>query len=171
MKKYFRVSDPVLTPNQQLTVALNYRRLFAGMGILGLSLLLLTGCAIPGGYSPDSLRQIPESSLAYPNSTDVKTSNYAGSPGNYVSKGAAAEIDGSGTTVHTQLEVLNYFSKVLAADGWIEESKSDNETTPDGIPAKDIVWVKGKLNLYYQITVWTVGETTHYETHLGVSVY
>ena len=171
MKKYFSVSNPVLAPSEQHTPKSNLRRLFDGLTVLGLSLLILTGCAIPGGYNPDSLRQIPESSLAYPGSTDVKTSDYAGSLGNYVSKGAAAEINGSGTTVHTQLEVLNYFSKVLAAGGWVEESKSDNETTPDGIPAKDIVWVKDKLNVYYQITVWTVGETTHYETHLGVSVY
>lgn len=171
MKKYLKVSSLSLISAKRQASAYNPRRVLSGLTILGLSLLLLTGCAIPGGYNPDSLRQLQESSLAYPGSTDVKTSNYAGSPGNYVSKGAAAEINGSGTTVHTQLEVLNYFSKALAAGGWVEENKSDNETTPDGIPAKDIVWVKDDLNLYYQITVWTVGETTHYETHLGVSVY
>ena len=161
-------SEPSATRPQSTPLA-KPRRLFSGLSVLGLSLLLLTGCVVPGGYDVNSLHLLPESSLVYPGSTGVHTNNYGGSPGNYVSKGAVAVTGKSATTIHTQLEVLAYFSKTLAADGWTQISKSDNETTPEGIPAKDISWLKDSLHLSYLVTVWTVGETTQYLTQLSAN--
>ena len=161
-------SEPSVT-RRQSTLLANPRRLFSGLSVLGLSLLLLTGCVVPGGYDVNSLHLQPESGLVYPGSTDVHTNNHGGSPGNYVSKGAVAVTGKSATTIHTQLEVLAYFSQTLAADGWTQISKSDNETTPEGIPAKDISWLKDSLHLSYLVTVWTVGETTQYDTQLSAN--
>ena len=145
--------------------------MFSGLSVLGLSLLLLTGCVVPGGYDVNSLHLQPESALVYPGSTGVDPYDYNGRPGNYVSKGAVAVAGKSATTIHTQLEVLAYFSQTLAADGWTKIGENDRGTTAEGIPSKDIAWVKNSLHLSYLVVVWTVGETTHYETHLGVSVY
>ena len=39
------------------------RRLFSALSVLGLSLLVLTGCAVPGGYDVNSLHLQPESGL------------------------------------------------------------------------------------------------------------
>jgi len=93
------------------------RRLVSGLSVLGLSLFVLTGCAVPGGYDVNSLHLLPESALVYPGSTGVDPYDYGGSPGNYIGKGAVAVIGKSATTIHTQLEVLAYFSQTLAADG------------------------------------------------------
>ena len=145
------------------------RRLFSWLSVRGLSLLLLTGCAVPGGQSIDSLHVLPESGLVYPGSTGVHTNNYGGSPGNYVSKGAVAVTGKSATTIHTQLEVLAYFSQTLAADGWTKTREDDTATTPEGFRAKDISWVKNSLHLSYLVEVWTVGETTQYLTQLNAN--
>ena len=145
------------------------RRLFSGLSVLSLSLLLLTGCTYPGGYVVNTLHLLPESGLIYPGSTGVHTNDYGGSPGNYVSKGAVAVTGKSATTIHTQLEVLAYFSQTLAADGWTQLRRSDNETTPEGISAKAISWRKDSLHLSYLVTVWTVGETTQYDTQLSAN--
>ena len=154
-----RQSTPLATP----------RRLFSGLSVLGLSLLLLTGCVVPGGYDVNSLHLLPESALVYPGSTGVHTNNYGGSPGNYVSKGAVAVTGKSATTVHTPQEVLAYFSQTLAADGWTKIGEDDRGTTPEGIPSKGIAWVKDSLHLSYLVTVWTVGETTQYLTQLSAN--
>ena len=145
------------------------RRLFSGLSVPGLSLLLLTGCAVPGGYDVNSLHLLPEAALVYPGSADVHTNNYGGSPGNYVSKGAVAVTGKSATTIHTQLEVLAYFSQTLAADGWTKTREDDTATTPEGFRAKDISWVKNSLHLSYLVEVWTVGETTQYLTQLNAN--
>ena len=147
----------------------NPRRLFSGLSVLGLSLLLLTGCVVPGGYDINTLHLLPESGLVYPGSTDVHTNNYGGSPGNYISKGAVAVTGKSATTVHTQLEVLAYFSKTLAADGWTQIAQDDTATTPEGFRAQDISWVKNSLHLSYSVRTWTVGETTQYFTRLSAN--
>jgi hypothetical protein len=141
--------------------------LFCGLSIL--SLLLLTGCAVPGGYDVNSLHMLPESGLVYPGSTGVHTNDYNGSPGNCISKGAVAVTGKSATTVHTQLEVLAYFSKTLAADGWTKTREDDRITTPDGLPAQGIAWVKQSLHLSYVVNVWTVGEATQYFTQLSAN--
>jgi hypothetical protein len=147
----------------------NPRRLFSGLSVLGLSLLLLTGCVVPGGYDVNSLHLQPESGLIYPGSTDIHTNNYGGSPGNYVSKGAVAVTGKSATTIHTQLEVLAYFSQTLAAGGWTQIGEDDTATTPEGFHAKDISWVKNSLHLSYLVRTWTVGETTQYFTLLSAN--
>jgi len=108
------------------------RRLFSGLSVLGLSLLLLTGCVVPGGYDVNSLHLLPESGLVYPGSTGVHTNNYGGSPGNYIGKGAVAATGKSAATVHTQLEVLAYFSQTLAADGWTKIGEDDRERQRKG---------------------------------------
>ena len=154
---------------RQSTPLAKPRRLFSGLSVLGLSLLVLTGCAVPGGYDVNSLHQQPEAALVYPGSTDVHTNNYGGSPGNYVSKGAVAVTGKSATTVHTQLEVLAYFSQTLAADGWTKTREDDTATTPEGFRAKDISWVKNSLHLSYLLEVWTVGQSTQYLTQLNAN--
>ena len=115
-------SEPSVTRRQSTPLA-KPRRLFSGLSVLGLSLLLLTGCVVPGGYDVNSLHLQPEAGLVYPGSTGVHTNNYGGSPGNYVSKGAVAVTGKSATTIHTQLEVLAYFSQTLTADGWTKIRK------------------------------------------------
>ena len=145
------------------------RRLFSGLSVLGLSLFVLTGCVVPGGYDVNTLHLLPESGLIYPGSTGIHTYGYNGRPGNYVSKGAVAVAGKSATTIHTQLEVLAYFSQTLAADGWTKIGENDRGTTAEGIPSKDIAWVKNSLHLSYLVVVWTVGETTHYDTQLSAN--
>ena len=154
---------------RQSTPLAKPRRLFSGLSVLGLSLFVLTGCVVPGGYDVNSLHLLPESALVYPGSTGVHTNDYGGSPGNYVSRGAVAATGKSATTVHTQLEVLAYFSQTLAADGWMKTREDDTATTPEGFRAKDISWVKNSLHLSYLVEVWTVGETTQYLTQLNAN--
>ena len=129
----------------------------------------MTGCTYPGGYDVNTLHLLPESGLSYPGSTGVHTNDYGGSPGNYVSKGAVAATGKSATTIHTQLEVLTYFSQTLAADGWTQIGEDDTGTTPEGVPSKAISWVKNSLHLSYLVEVWTVGETTQYRTRLSAN--
>ena len=143
------------------------RRLLSGLSILGLSLLLLTGCMVPGGYNVNTLHLLPESSLVYPGSTSIHTNNYGGSPWNYIGKGAAAATGKLAATTHTGLEVLAYFSKFLAADRWVKTGEDDQGMTAEGIPSKSIAWGKDSLHLTYTVEVWTVGETTQYRTRLS----
>ena len=143
------------------------RRLVSGLSVLGFSLLVLTGCAVPGGYDVNSLHLQPEAALVYPGSTDDHTNNYGGSPGNYVSKGAVAVTGKSATTTHTQLEVLAYFSRTLAADGWKQTQEDVRAATPEGLPAHWVAWDKPKLHLSYFVEVWTVGEATKFYTQFG----
>ena len=152
---------------RQSTLLAKPRRLFSGLSVLGLSLLLLTGCVVPGGYDVNSLHLLPESGLVYPGSTDVHTNNYGGRPGNYVSKGAVAVTGKSAITTHTQLEVLAYFSRTLAADGWKQTQEDVRAATPEGLPAHWVAWDKPKLHLSYFVEVWTVGEATKYYTQFG----
>ena len=152
---------------RQSTLLANPRRLFSGLSVLGLSLLLLTGCVVPGGYDVNSLHLLPESALVYPGSTGVHTDDYNGRPGNYVSKGAVARTGKSATTTHTQLEVLAYFSRTLAADGWKQTQEDVRAATPEGLPAHWVAWDKPKLHLSYFVEVWTVGEATKYYTQFG----
>jgi hypothetical protein len=158
----------VVTEFQRQSIPMaTMRRLFSGLSILGLSVLLLTGCVVPGGYDVNTLHLHPEAALVYPGSTGVHTNNYGGSPGNYVSKGAVAATGKSATTIHTQLEVLAYFSKTLAADGWKQTQEEVRAITPEGLPAHWIAWDKQKLHLSYLVEVWTVGEATKYYTQFG----
>ena len=143
------------------------RRLVSGLSVLGLSLMLLTGCVVPGGYDVNGLHLQPESGLVYPGSTGVDPYDYGGSPGNYVSKGAVAVTGKSATTTHTQLEVLAYFSRTLAADGWKQTQENVRAATPEGLPAHWVACDKAKLHLSYFVEVWTVGEATKYYTQFG----
>lgn len=143
------------------------RRLVMGLSVPGLCLLLFSGCAVPGGYGVNSLHQQPEAALVYPGSTDVHTDDYNGRPGNYVSKGAVARTGKSAVTTHTQLEVLAYFSRTLAADGWKQTQEDVRAATPEGLPAHWVAWDKPKLHLSYFVEVWTVGEATKYYTQFG----
>ena len=143
------------------------RRLVMGLSVLGLCLLLLSGCAVPGGYDVNSLHQQPEAALVYPGSADVHSDDYNGRPGNYVSKGAVARTGKSATTTHTQLEVLAYFSRTLASDGWKQTQENVRAATPEGLPAHWVAWDKAKLHLSYFVEVWTVGEATKYYTQFG----
>ena len=152
---------------RQSTLLAKPRRLFSGLSVLGLSLFVLTGCVVPGGYDVNSLHLLPEAALVYPGSTGVHTNDYNGRLGNYVSKGAVARTGKSATTTHTQLEVLAYFSGTLAADGWKQTQEDVRAATPEGLPAHWVAWDKPKLHLSYFVEVWTVGEATKYYTQFG----
>jgi hypothetical protein len=72
----------VVTEFQRQSIPMaTMRRLFSGLSILGLSVLLLTGCVVPGGYDVNTLHLHPEAALVYPGSTGVHTNNYGGAPG------------------------------------------------------------------------------------------
>jgi hypothetical protein len=157
----------VLTVRTVNTLTTKRGGLFWGLSIL--SLLLLTGCAVPGEYDVNSLHLQPEAALVYPGSTSIHTNNYNGSPGNYVSKGAVAATGKTATTIHTQLEVLAYFSKTLAADGWTKTGEDDRATTPEGSPAHAIAWLKQSFHLSYSVEAWTQGETTQFNTRLSAN--
>ena len=144
----------------------NPRRLFSGLSVLGLSLFVLTGCAVLGGYDVNSLHLQPEAGLVYPGSTDVHPYDFNGSPGNLISKGGQASTGKSGTTMDTQLDVLAYFSRILIADGWRQSYEIVRDTTPEGFPAHSIQWDKSHLHLAYDLKVWTDGEATKYFTQL-----
>ena len=160
----------VVTETRRQSIPLtNPRRLFSGLSVLGLTLMLLTGCVVPGGYDVNSLHLLPEAGLVYPGSTGVHTNDYGGSPGNYIGKGAVAATGKSATTVHTQLEVLAYFSQNLAAGGWTQTGADDTATTPEGFRAKEFSWVKNSLHLSYLVRTWTVGETTQHFTRLSAN--
>ena len=144
------------------------KRIAAALTMVGISLLILTGC-VPGGYSVDTLKQQPEAALTYPGSTDVHTDDYNGSPGNMFGRGGVAMTGKSGTTIDTQAEVLAFYSQALEADGWKQTQESAQNTTPTGIPDHFIVWVKNKLDLSYLVDVWTENGTTKYYTQLRSS--
>ena len=144
----------------------NMRRLVSVLSVAGLSLLLLTGC-VPGGYSVDTLKQQPEAALVYPGSTYVQTDDYNGSPGNMFGKGAYAVTSKSGTTTHTQSEVIAYYTEKLAANGWTVVMDNPGATTAAGFADHAVLWQKAKLNLAYQVDAWTDGGTTKYSTQLS----
>ena len=131
----------------------------------GISLLILTGC-VPGGYSVDTLKQQPEAALTYPGSTDVHTYDYNGSPGNMFGRGAVAMIGKSGTTIDTQSEVIAFYTKKLAANGWTIEMDNPGATTATGFADHAVLWQKTKLNLAYQVDAWIDGGITRYSTQL-----
>ena len=140
--------------------------MFSGLSVLGLSLLLLTGCVIPGGYDVNSLHLLPEAGLVYPGSTGIHPYDFNGSPGNLISKGGQASTGKSGTTMDAPQDVLAYFSRILIADGWRQSYEIVRDTTPEGFPAHSIQWDKSHLHLAYDVKVWTDGEATKYFTQL-----
>ncbi|MDY7529242.1 MULTISPECIES: hypothetical protein [unclassified Cryobacterium] len=127
-------------------------------------LLLLTGC-VPG-QSIDSLAKQPEAALTYPGSTDVRINNDRGRVQFGLDGGDVAVTGISGTTTHTQREVLAFYSQALAANGWTQTSDSPYAETASGQPAHVMQWDNAKLHLTYAVAVTAEGETTKYETHL-----
>ncbi|MDY7544459.1 MULTISPECIES: hypothetical protein [unclassified Cryobacterium] len=127
-------------------------------------LLLLTGC-VPG-QSIDSLAKQPEAALTYPGSTDVRINDVPGRVQFGLDGGDVATTGISGTTTHTQREVLAFYSQALDADGWIQTSDSPYAETASGLPAHVMQWDKTKPYLTYVVAVTTEGETTKYETQM-----
>ena len=68
-----------------------------GLSIIGIGLLLLTGCTVPGGYSVDTLNQQPETGVTYPARTDVHTAMSNGIPRNWIGKSGVARVGKTGT--------------------------------------------------------------------------
>ncbi|MDY7530055.1 MULTISPECIES: hypothetical protein [unclassified Cryobacterium] len=131
---------------------------------VGVCLLLLTGC-VPG-QSIDSLAKQPEAALTYPGSTDVRTNNVPGRVQFGLDGGDVAMTGISGTTTHTQREVLAFYSHALAANGWTQTTDDPRAETASGMPSHFMQWDKKKPYLTYVIAVTTEGETTKYETQL-----
>ncbi|MEC5148875.1 hypothetical protein [Cryobacterium sp. GrIS_2_6] len=127
-------------------------------------LLLLTGC-VPG-QSIDSLAKQPEAALTYPGSTDVRTNNVPGRVQFGLDGGDVAITGISGTTTHTQREVIAFYSHALAANGWTQPRDDPRAETASGLPSHFMQWDKTKPYLTYVIEVWTEGETTKYYTQL-----
>jgi len=127
-------------------------------------MLLLTGC-VPG-QSIDALAKQPEAALTYPGSTDVRTNNVPGRVQFGLDGGDVAMTGISGTTTHTQREVLAFYSQALAADGWTQTMDSPGVHTESRQLAHAMQWDETKLHLTYFVEVWTEGETTKYDTQL-----
>ncbi|TFB92261.1 MULTISPECIES: hypothetical protein [unclassified Cryobacterium] len=132
---------------------------------VGVCLLLLTGC-VPG-QSIDSLATQPEAALTYPGSTDVRTNNVPGRVQFGLDGGDVAVTGISGTTTHTQREVIAFYSHALAANGWTQPRDDHRSETASGLPSYFMQWDKTKPYLTYVVVVWTEGETTKYETQLN----
>lgn len=94
----------------------------------------------------DSLHQQPEAALVYPGSTDVHINDHNGIPGNWIGKGGVAITGKTGTTTHTQIEVLAYFSEQPAGNGWTQTHENAKDTTPAGLPAHFIAWERQSLH-------------------------
>ena len=141
------------------------RQVAMGLSIIGISLLLLTGC-VPGGYSVDSISKQPEASLTYPGSTEVHTNNFKGRVQFGLDGGDVASTGKSATTTHTQSEVVAYYTEELAAKGWTQRMDNPGAVTAAGLPAHWVSWDKTKLNLSYFVEVWTEGGSTKYFTQL-----
>jgi hypothetical protein len=139
------------------------RRSVSGLSILGLSLLVLTGCAV--GQSLDSLHSQPEAALIYPGSTGVQTLDDKGRLQFGLNKGDVPTTGKLATTVHTRLEVLNYFYKALAENGWVE-NHAQADMTIEGFTANSTQWDKKSLHLDFYIQAWTDGERSGYRTQL-----
>ncbi|MEB0005052.1 MULTISPECIES: hypothetical protein [unclassified Cryobacterium] len=127
-------------------------------------LLLLTGC-VPG-QSIDSLAKQPEAALTYPGSTDVRINNDPGRVQFGLDGGDVAVTGISGTTTHTQREVIAFYSRALAANGWTQTTDTPGAHTEAGLPSHWISWDRTKLHLGYLVEAWTEGATTKYYTQL-----
>lgn len=72
----------------------------------------------------------------------------------------------TGTTTHTQSEVVDYYSQELAANGWTRTLDNPADTLASGLPGHVTAWEKAKLNLTYEVDVWVDAGTTKYLTQL-----
>ena len=143
----------------------NTRRSVSVLSIVGLSLLLLTGC-VPGGYSVDSLSKQPEAGLTYPDSTDVHTGNSKGRVQFGLDGGDPASVEKTGTSTHTQAEVAAYYSQKLNGSGWTQTMDNPDDLLESGLREHVMAWENTKLKLAYEVDVWVEGETTRYFTQL-----
>lgn len=140
------------------------RRSVSGLSILGLGLLVLTGCAV--GRSLDSLHSPPEAALIYPGSTGVQTLDHKGRLQFGLNNGDVPTTGKLETTVHPRLEVVNYFYKALAENGW-GENHAQADTTIEGFTANSTQRDKKSLHLGFYIQAWTDGEKSGYRTQLS----
>ncbi|MEB0001658.1 hypothetical protein QN355_09015 [Cryobacterium sp. 10S3] len=139
-------------------------RFLSAAATASICILLLTGC-VPG-QSIDSLAKQPEAALTYPGSTDVRTNDIPGRVQFGLDGGDVARTGISGTTTHTQSEVIAFYSHALAANGWTQPRDDHRSETASGLPSYFMQWDKVKPFLTYVIAVWTEGETTKYATEL-----
>lgn len=121
-------------PRRDRDIMVIMRRLVSGLSVLGLSLLVLTGCGV--GQSIDSLHTMPEARFEYPGSTEVYTNDFYGTPGGWMGQGGIDNTGKFGKTTHSELEVLSYFSHILAAKGWEQNGKKEKVDLPVTAPPR-----------------------------------
>jgi hypothetical protein len=153
---------PVITVRKVNTLMTKRSGLFWGLSIF--SLLLLTGCAV--GQSVDSLHTMPEARFEYPGSTEVSTNDSYGTPGGWMGKDGIDNTGKFGKTTHSELEVLSYFSHILAAKGWEQSGEKEKVELPLPAPSRVLWWEKKSLHLAYLVEVNTIDHVTWYETLL-----
>jgi hypothetical protein len=85
-------------------------------------------------------------------------------PGNYVRVLSPLPGKKSGTTTHTQLEVLAYFPRPLPRTDGSKLREEVRAITPEGLPAHWIAWDKPETPPFPTCGSSTVGEATKYHT-------
>jgi hypothetical protein len=151
-------------PRRDRDTIVTMLRLVSGLSVLGISLLVLTGCGV--GQSVDSLHTMPEARFEYPGSTGVSTNDSYGTPGGWMGKGGIDNTGKFGKTTHSELEVLSYFSHMLAAKGWEQSGEKEKVELPLPAPSRVLWWEKKSLHLAYLVEVNTIDHVTWYETLL-----
>ena len=139
------------------------RRSVSGLGVLSLSLLVLTGCA--SGQNLDSLHSQPEAAFDYPGSAGVQTLENTGRLQFGLNDGDVPTAGKLGTVAHTRLEVLNHLYKALAKNGW-GENHAQVDPSIEGSTANSTQRDKKSLWLDLYIQAWTDGEKSGYRTQL-----
>jgi hypothetical protein len=140
------------------------RRAAVLLALVVACLLAVTACSVPGGYNVAGLNKEPAAALTYPGSTDVQPRHSDGIRGNYVGKGAPAEVGLSGTTSATPADVIAYYSGALIPTGWTQTQDDPRNTDYPGRISHTVAWVKGVLS--YSIIIWTEAGATKYDTNL-----
>ncbi|MCI4657210.1 hypothetical protein [Cryobacterium zhongshanensis] len=108
----------------------------------------------------------PEAALTYPGSTEVTTDKIPGRVQFGLDGGDVAATGISATTTHTQLEVLDYYTHALEADGWDQILDNPGMLLPSGARGHSVLWWKTGPKLSYSVLVWAEGETTKYSTEI-----
>ena len=140
------------------------RRAALWLALVAACVLVITACSVPGGYSVAGLNKEPAAALTYPGSTDVQPRHFDGIRGNYMGKGAPADVGLSGTTSATPADVIAYYSGVLVPAGWTQTQDDPRDTVYPGRISHTAAWAKGVLS--YSIIIWTDAAETKYDTNL-----
>ncbi|WBM79919.1 hypothetical protein KIV56_17425 [Cryobacterium breve] len=114
----------------------------------------------------DSLSKEPEAALTYPGSTDVSAHDYPGRVQFGLDGGDVAVTGISATTMHSQLEVIDFYANALEPGGWDQTLDNSGMLLSSGARGHSVLWWKAKPKLSYAVLVWADGETTKYRTEI-----